>query len=134
MSANMKKRLHNIMYLFTSSKSALMRSTTLLFSLTSLSLVSSTTHAESGWTNYAPVDELNPTARHYYVFRLNVDDNPSKCKVDSWFFQDYSNTGADQMFQTLLEALTKDAKVRVYVTGRCNLDGYSEISSVSIVR
>ena len=90
--------------------------------------------AGSGWTDYVGVEEIIPTARHYYEFRLPVTENPSGCKTDEWFYQDYSSNGAEEMFATLLEALRSRLNVRVYVTGKCNLSGYSEISSVSIVR
>ena len=90
--------------------------------------------AESGWTDYVNVTELVPTSRHYYEFKLPVTENPSGCKNNNLFYQDYTSNGADAMFTTLLEALKSRLNVRVYVTGRCNLSGYSEISSVSIVR
>ena len=32
-----------------------------------------------------------------------------------------------------LEALTSEVRLRVYVTGVCNLDGYAEISSLGII-
>ena len=89
--------------------------------------------ADSGWTEYANVLELVPTTRHYYEIRLSVSENPSGCKNDQWFYQDYVTRGADEMFETLLEALRSRLNVRVFVTGRCNLNGYSEISAVSIV-
>jgi len=91
-------------------------------------------YADSGWTEYVPVEEVNPTARHYYTFQLPVSHNPSRCKNKTGFYQDYTALGADKMFHTLLEALVSRNRVRAYVTGRCNLDGYSEISSVSIKR
>ena len=90
--------------------------------------------AESGWTDYVSVDELIPTGKHYYLVRLEVNQNPSGCQDKRWFFQDYKTTGSNKMFLTLLEALKTGMRVRVYVTGRCNLAGYSEFSSVSVVR
>lgn len=89
--------------------------------------------ADSGWTDYANVEELIPTNRHYYEFRLPVKDNPSGCRNKSRFYQDYSAFGSDKMFQTLLESVTSGKKIRLYVTGKCNLDGDAEISSVSII-
>ena len=88
--------------------------------------------AGAGWTEYVTVSELVPTARHYYEVRLPVKNNPSGCKNKSWFYQDYGSQGADYMFKALLEGIKSDARLRVYVTGNCNIDGYSEISSVSI--
>ena len=89
--------------------------------------------AAAGWTDYAKMAELVPTARHYYVFRLPVEKNPSGCQDKNWFYQNYDAIGADQMFDTLLEGIKAGLRLRVYVTGVCNLDGYSEISSVGII-
>ena len=87
----------------------------------------------AGWTDYSTVAELNPTNRHYYQFKLPVKDNPSGCKNEDWFYQDYSSRASDKMFNLLLEGVKAKLRLRVYVTGACNIDGYSEISSVSIV-
>lgn len=89
--------------------------------------------AGAGWTEYAPVAELVPTARHYYEVMLSVKDNPSGCKAKKWFYQDYGSPGSDKMFQTILEALKSGKWVRVHVTGKCNLNGYSEISAVGVI-
>ena len=55
-----------------------------------------------------------------------------RSKQKQWFYQDYDIAGSREMFLTLLEAVSSDLQVRVYVTGRCNIDDYSEISSVGI--
>jgi hypothetical protein len=89
--------------------------------------------AVSGWTDYGTVAELTPTIHHRYLVRLNISENPSGCKDKSTFYQDYSQTGADQMFRTLLEAVASGKQVRVFVTGRCELKGYAEFSSVTIL-
>jgi hypothetical protein len=60
-------------------------------------------------------------------------ENPSGCRNEEFFFQDYTASGSRQMFRALLSAVEYRKDVRVYVTGRCNIDGYSEISAVSIV-
>ena len=93
-----------------------------------------TVQAGSGWTNYVSVEELNPTGLHYYLVRLEVNKNPSGCNDKKWFFRDYKTPGADKMFLTLLEALKTGMRVRVYVTGKCDLHGHSEFSSVSVIR
>ena len=103
-------------------------------SLAILSLLAPVASGDSGWTEYVNVAELVATNKHYYELRLSVNENPSGCKNAQGFYQDYSSAGADEMFITLLEALKSRLNVRVYVSGRCNLNGYSEISSVSIVR
>jgi hypothetical protein len=89
--------------------------------------------AVSGWTDYGTVAELTPTIHHRYLVRLNISANPSGCKDKATFYQDYAKTGADQMFDTLLQAVASNKQVRVFVTGNCELNGYSEISSVTIL-
>lgn len=96
-------------------------------------LFSQLAHSSAGWTDYTTVAELVPTDRHYYRFRLLVNDNPSGCRDKSWFYQDYGARGSDRMFDTLLESVRSRIRLRVYVTGICNIDGYSEISSIGIV-
>jgi hypothetical protein len=98
------------------------------------SLAATTSPADAGWTDTAAVAEVNPMASHYYVVRIPVRKNPSSCDDKTRFYQDYQAPGSDKMFMTFLEVLKSDAQVRVYVTGRCNIDGYSEISSVSASR
>lgn len=90
--------------------------------------------AASGWTDYVRVAELVPTSKHYYELRLQVSDNPSGCREKQWFYQNYDSPGAEQMFEVLLESLTSDIRLRVYVTGVCNINGYSEFSSISVTR
>ena len=102
--------------------------------IVSLCGLARTADAGSGWTDYANVSEIQPTGLHYYRVSLTVKDNPSGCKEKEWFFQDYGGPGAKEMYATLLEALKSGLRVRVFVTGRCNLDGHSEISSLSAIR
>lgn len=89
--------------------------------------------AGAGWTDYVTVSELVPTASHFYEVKLPIKNNPSGCKNKTWFYQDYGTSGSDKMFQTILEGLKTGIRLRVYVTGNCNLKGYSEISSVSAI-
>lgn len=89
--------------------------------------------AEAGWTDYVGISELVPTSRQYYEVKLAVKKNPSGCANNKWFYQDYSLKGSDKMFETLLEGLKSGKQVRVYVTGKCNLNGYSEFNTVGII-
>ena len=91
-------------------------------------------YARAGWTDFVKVAELVPTGRHYYEVRLQVRENPSGCKEKAWFYQNYESRGADEMFRILLEGIKEDIQLRVYVTGVCNINGYTEFSSVSVIR
>jgi hypothetical protein len=89
--------------------------------------------AEAGWTSLGQVVELTSTNHLRYLVTLRVADNPSGCRNKVIFYQDHRSLGSEQMFRILLEAVTARNMVRVYVTGNCELNGFSEISSVSIV-
>ncbi len=89
-------------------------------------------HADPGWTDSTTVGELAPTSNNQYTVRLEVKENPSGCEKTTWFYQEYSANGSDKMYRTILEALRSGIRVRVYVTGRCNINGYAEFSSVSL--
>jgi len=43
----------------------------------------------------------------------------------------YQARGADEMFDLFVDGIKSSLRLRVYVTGICNLNGYSEISAVS---
>ncbi len=87
----------------------------------------------AGWTSYGRVVELNPTTFGRFLVKIDASSNPSGCRNKQWFYRNYTGTGADHMFRALLGAVTNGKNVRVYVTGGCDVDGYSEISSASIV-
>ena len=91
-------------------------------------------YARAGWTDFVKVAELVPTDRHYYEVRLQVKENPSGCKEKAWFYQNYESRGADKMFSVLLEGIKEEMQLRVYVTGVCNINGYAEISAVSVIQ
>ena len=97
------------------------------------SLASLALHAASGWTTYGEVQELTPTIHQRFLVKLPVAKNPSGCDEATLFYQDYDAPGAELMFRTLLEAVSAGKRVKVRVTGRCALHGYSEISAVTIV-
>ena len=103
------------------------------FSIGALLFMPVTASAVSGWTDYAPVIELTPGNVGRFLVKLKVSENPSGCKDKMIFYQDYGVPGSEQMFHALLEAVASEKLVRVYVTGKCELNGYSEISSVSII-
>jgi hypothetical protein len=88
--------------------------------------------AAAGWTGFGRVVELQATIHGRFIFRLDISSNPTDCKNKEWFYRDNRGVGSNQIYLTLLEAVTSGQQVRVYVTGICDLNGYSEISSVSV--
>ena len=94
-------------------------------------LFTSDAQAGAGWTDYVVVSELVPTSRHYYEVRLEGGKNPSGCREDDWYYLNYEAPGADKIFDLFVDAIEQRLRLRVYVTGVCNFNGYSEISSVS---
>ena len=102
------------------------------FGLITLLLISFSAHSTSGWTNYGKVIELVPTIHHRFKVNVDVKGNKSDCKEKQWFYQDYNVSGAREMYLALLEAVSSNKTVRVYVTGRCNINEYSEISEIGI--
>ena len=94
-------------------------------------LLPGVSRAGAGWTDDVKVIELVPTSRHYYEIQLKVTKNPSGCRKKNWFYIDYQTRGADEMFDLFVEGIQSSLRLRVYVTGICNLNGYSEISAVS---
>lgn len=99
-----------------------------------LFLISPSLLADAGWSTAGFVAEVNPTARHYYQFRLADVETPSDCKQANGFYQDYKGRGAEQMYAALLEAISNNLKVKVFVTGGCNLKGFAEVSSIIVSR
>ncbi len=79
------------------------------------------------------IAEVVPTGRHYYEVKLFLKENLSGCRNSNWFYQEYGLKGSEKMFDTILEGLLSGNKVRVYVTGKCNVNGYAEFSAVGIV-
>jgi hypothetical protein len=96
-------------------------------------LVPSLLLADSGWTSTGKVVEIIADSDIRFRVKLSVENNPSQCKSSKWFYRDYLSSGSQQMYSTLLEALTNNMRVKVYVNGKCGLKGYSEISAVSIL-
>lgn len=89
--------------------------------------------ADSGWTEHTSVVELTPTTHGRFLVKLEVNQNPSRCRNKETFYLGYGIPGSELMFHTLLEAVASEKMVRVYVTGKCEISGYSEISSVGIL-
>ncbi len=88
--------------------------------------------AAQGWTNYAPIEELTKISHGRFLVKLKVSKNPTRCKNKEMFYRAYRMPGAQYMYVKLETALESGQKVRVHVTGRCELNDYSEISSVDV--
>jgi hypothetical protein len=94
-------------------------------------MLSSAARAEAGWIDEVTVIELIPTGKHYFELRLAGKKSPSGCREKDGFYINYDARGADKMFDLFVDSIKTELSLRVYVTGICNLKGYSEISSVS---
>lgn len=88
---------------------------------------------EAGWTELASIKSLEANQQGRFVLRLNLNKSASGCRSIDGFYADYGRDGSELMYTTALEALRNRLKVQVYVTGGCDLDGYSAISSVRIL-
>jgi hypothetical protein len=75
--------------------------------------------------------ELIPTGRHYYEVQLTIKEDPSGCREKDWFYLNCEARGASKMFDLFVDNIKSELRLRVYVTGVCNLKGYSKISAVS---
>ena len=89
--------------------------------------------ADAGWTDHVQIEEVVPTGRHYYEVKLSLKTNRSGCRIGSWFYQDYGLNGSEKMYDTLLQGLLNRSRIRLYVTGKCNVNGYAEFTAVGIV-
>lgn len=87
--------------------------------------------AGAGWTEQVEVVELVPTGLFYYEVRLRGDGNSSGCREKEWYYLLYETPGADKMFDLFVESMKSGLRLKVYVNGLCNLQGYSEITAVS---
>jgi hypothetical protein len=103
-----------------------------LFGLACSIIIGGEAWGAAGWTSFGTVDELRATSKNRFYVKLNVTSNPTDCRNKEWFYRDYTRPGADYMFRALLGAVTDGKKVRVYVTSICDIDAYSEITSVSV--
>ena len=106
--------------------------TAMLFMTTILFLNTSASAADSGWSNYTSISEITASNRDYYTIQLSSPTGTKNCKNKDTVYLEYDAKGSQAMFQILLNALISKNEVRVYLTGRCELHGYSEISSASI--
>jgi len=95
-------------------------------------LLSTAAAADAGWTGEVEVVELIPTGRHYYELHLTGKNNSSGCREKDWFYINYEAPGADKMFDLFVDSINAELRLKVYMTGICNLKGYAEISSVSV--
>ncbi len=88
---------------------------------------------ESGWTESASVLSLEANQQGRFVFYLDLDKNVSGCRSVNGFYADYGRAGSDLMYKTVLDALQHELKIQVYVTGGCDLNQNSAISSLRML-
>lgn len=99
-----------------------------------LSTLLTVAEAASGWTSYGKVIELQPDSDFRFRVLLDVKENPSRCRKPQWFFATYQASGADQIYDSLRDALVYDLHVKAFVSGVCDLKGFSEISAINVTR
>lgn len=87
----------------------------------------------AGWTDAATVTLLEAGEHDRFVVRLGVGKNASGCRDPDRFYADYGRNGSELMYHTLLQAALAQQRVQLYVTGVCDLRGYSGISAVRLV-
>jgi hypothetical protein len=86
----------------------------------------------AGWTAPAAVVALEAGELARFIVKLDVEKNASGCRDPNGFYADYGRSGSELMYRTLLEAMLHERRVKVYVTGVCDINGYSGISAVRI--
>jgi hypothetical protein len=101
--------------------------------LVSVVLTTNVWAGEAGWTEPVAIKSLEASQQGRFVLRLHLSKSISGCRSADSFYADYGRDGSELMYTTALEALRNHLKVQVYVTGGCDLDGYSAISSVRIL-
>ena len=87
----------------------------------------------AGWTMPVAIAALEANQQGRFMLRLNLEKSASGCRNADGFYADYGRAGSELMYRTALDALLHERRVQVYVTGVCDLDGNSEISSVRIL-
>ena len=87
----------------------------------------------AGWTAPTSVVAVEANQQGRFTLRLNLEKSASGCRNADGFYVDYGRDGSELMYHTALDALVHERRVQVYVTGVCDLDGNSEISSVRIL-
>ncbi len=98
-----------------------------------LLLWSGLVYSNSGWTDSNVINLIRATTSGKFVVKASLSKNPSRCKDEESFYMDYSTDGADSVYLLLLQAVSTQNEVKFYVTGRCELNGMSEISSAVIL-
>lgn len=88
----------------------------------------------AGWTDPAAVIALEAGDQGRFLVQLDVAKNASGCRDPNWFYVDYGRDGHALMYQTFLDAYIHERRLKVYVTGVCDLKGYSAVSAVRLQR
>lgn len=101
--------------------------------LVSVVLATNVWAGEAGWLEPAAIKSLEASQQGRFILHLNLSKSAGGCRSADGFYADYGHDGSELMYATALEALHNQLKVQVYVTGGCDLNGYSAISAVRIL-
>lgn len=96
-------------------------------------LLSGPLQAESGWTSSTLILEITATTAGKFIIHATPKKNPTDCKDRERFYLDYGLSGANKVYDLLLDATVSQLPVKLYITGRCELFGMSELSKASII-
>lgn len=92
----------------------------------------SSAYSEAEWTNSGYIQEVQATTSGVLVVRGKLGGNPSGCKDGDSYYADFSMKGTEKIFFLLLQSIATRNRVKLFVTGRCDLNGMSEISAALI--
>ncbi|MCW8930308.1 MAG: hypothetical protein OQL19_08740 [Gammaproteobacteria bacterium] len=89
--------------------------------------------SEAGWTSSSLIKEIVATTDGKFIIHATPKSSPSDCKDKEKFYLHYNLHGADKIYKLLLDAAVSQLHVKLYITGRCELFGMSELSKASII-
>lgn len=98
-----------------------------------LTSVYSAAIAAPGWTNSAPITELNQQPGNSLVFiNTGVTQNPSGCSDVKSFYFAITDERHKRMFAMMLTAHISGRNVRIFTTGNCHVWGSAELDGFII--
>lgn len=104
-----------------------------LWGLLLLCALSNSALSDAGWTAKGEILALSATSFSKIVIRGNFPENISGCRDKERFYFDFGRPGTRFIYDLLLTAVASDKRIKLRVTGNCELKGMSEISEASIL-